>query len=145
MVSTSVLCESGNSQRPLDDDHYPLPYKVEIRPTAEFSYEGALNKLLNLPSFAKSKDTVQLMVPGETSTYSEDFRPEELGLTNRRGKILQLSAWLDLDNKASLGCAGAILCYLQRRRSARPLLDDPDSNLAFRIAGLEMFSLRGSM
>lgn len=145
MVSANILPWFENPQRPPDDDYHPLPYEIEVRPTAEFSYEGALNKLLSLPSFAENEDTVQFLVPSETSTCDEDLRPEELGLTNRRGKLLQLSAWLDLDNRLSIGCAGAVICYLQRRRSAQYLPDDPDANLAFRIARLEMFNLRGSM
>ena len=77
--------------------------------------------------------------------YEEDLEPEELGLTKRRGKLMQISAWLDVDNKVSIGCAGAIISYLQRRRSTAYLPGDADGNQAFRVARLETFTLRGTM
>ncbi|KAJ9602597.1 hypothetical protein H2200_012790 [Cladophialophora chaetospira] len=125
-----------------DDQHQPLPYQVEIRPSPEFSYDGALNKLIGLCTFAE--DT-ELLIPGDSMMYEEDLQPEELGLTKRRGKLAQIAAWLDLDNKVSIGCAGAIISYLQRRRSTAYLPGDPDANHAFRVAQLEMFTLKGTM
>lgn len=76
--------------------------------------------------------------------YDEELQPEEIGLTKRRGKLLQISSWLNLENKVSIGCAGAVIQCLHRR-SAVHLHDDPDDNLAFRVAHLEMFTLRGTM
>ncbi|EXJ86901.1 hypothetical protein A1O3_03855 [Capronia epimyces CBS 606.96] len=128
-----------------DDDHHPLPYETEIRPPHEFSYEGALNKLINLPTLDGNEHASELFVPGEPVTFDEDFQPEELGLTKRRGKLLQISSWLDLNNKVSIGCAGAIIGYLQRKRSARYQPRDPAANSVFRVVKLEMFNLRGTM
>ncbi len=103
-----------------------------------------MNKLVGLCSFAED-GTTQLLIPGESMMYEEDLQPEELGLTKRRGRMMQISAWLDLDNKVSIGCAGAIVSYLQRRRSTAYLPRDPDANQAFRVAKLEMFTLKGTM
>ncbi|OAP65085.1 hypothetical protein AYL99_01057 [Fonsecaea erecta] len=127
-----------------DGDRQPLPYQIEIRPTPEFNYEDALNKLVGLCSFADNPST-QFLVPGDSVVYDERLPPEELGLTKRRGKLMQISSWLDLDNRISIGCAGAIVSCLQRRRSAAYLPGDPDANHTFRIARLEMFNLRGTM
>lgn len=128
-----------------DDEHHPLPYDVELRPSPEFAYESSLNKLLYLPLAAERENTVQFLVPADSTMYDEDMPPEELGLTRQQGKLLQISTWLDLDNRISIGCAGAIICYLQRKRSAAYLPDDPSANMVFRIAQLEMFNLRGTM
>ncbi|OAL29677.1 hypothetical protein AYO22_02091 [Fonsecaea multimorphosa] len=130
-----------------DDDRQPLPYQVEIRPTPEFNYEDALNKLIGLSSFAEDTST-QFLVPGDSMGNDERLQPEELGLTKRRGTLMQIATWLDLDNRVSIGCAGAIISCLQRRRSAAYLPGDPDANhnqTTFRISRLEMFSLRGTM
>ena len=75
----------------------------------------------------------------------DELHPEDLGLTKSRGKMMQLSAYLDLDNKVSIGCAGAIISHLQRRCSTAYLPADPDANQAFRIASLGMFTLRSTM
>ena len=41
-----------------------------------------------------------------------------------------------------VGCAGALLSYLQRRRAAAYLPGDEAAHMMFRITALEMFSLR---
>ena len=68
-----------------------------------------------------------------------------MGLTSRRGRLLELSAWIDLDNVASIGCVGAVLTYLQRKRASEYLQDDADAELAYRVQTIEMFSLAGIM
>ncbi|OAG34975.1 hypothetical protein AYO21_10862 [Fonsecaea monophora] len=146
--STSDFADAGLCQTvslvDSDDDRQPLPYQIEIRPTPDFSYEDALNKLIGLCSFAENP-TTQFLVPGDSMAYDERLEPEDLGLTKRRGKMMQISSRLNLDNKISIGCAGAIISWLQRRRSAAYLPGDPDANQTFRIARLEMFSLHGTM
>ncbi|KAK5234240.1 hypothetical protein LTR47_004831 [Exophiala xenobiotica] len=81
------------------DDQQPLPYEIEVRPSAEFSYDAAVNKILSLPSSDSCVDNSQLLVPGEPIFYEEDLHHDELGLTKRRGRLLQISTWLDLDNR----------------------------------------------
>ncbi len=135
----------NNSDGNSVDDQDPLPYKTEIRPAPEFSYEGAMNKLLSLPPLAAHGNNVEFLVPTDSILYDEDLPPDELGLTNRRGKLLQISAWLDLDSKLSIGCIGAVLAHLQRKRSARYSPNDPGASQAFRVDRLEMFSIRGTM
>jgi DNA mismatch repair protein MSH5 len=128
-----------------DNEHHPLPYVVEVRPTPEFSYEGGLNKLLSLSVRLEDEGKVEFLVPGDAALFDEDISPQDLGLTRRRGKILQLSARIDLDNKVSIACAGAVIGYLQRKRSAQYLPNDPDAHTVWCIKHFEMFSLRGTM
>lgn len=116
---------------------------IDTRPGAEFSYEGALNKLVNLQSLTTTG--TEFLVPGEAMTYDEILDPDDLGLTRRQGKLLQISAWLDLECRVSIGCVGAIIAQLQRKRAAEYLQDDPDARLAYRITNIEMFSLKGTM
>jgi DNA mismatch repair protein MSH5 len=44
-----------------------------------------------------------------------------------------------------VGCAGALISYLQRRRAATYLPGDHAAHLMFRVSTLEMFSLRETM
>ncbi|KAL2437052.1 MutS protein-like protein 5 [Exophiala dermatitidis] len=128
-----------------DEDNHPLPYEIEIRPSHDFSYESALNKLINLPLFASHDHASEFFVPGEAATLEEGLQPEELGLTKRRGKLIQVSSWLDLHNRVSIGCMGAVIGYLQRRRSTQYQDDGFDTNLPWRVRRLEMFHLRDIM
>lgn len=88
---------------------------------------------------------MKFLVPGESSTYEDGQEQDEFGSTSRQGRLLRISSWIDLDNKASLGCIGAVLMYLQRRRGAEYLQDDPDAEQAHRITSMEMFSLKSTM
>ena len=121
-----------------------MPYDVELRPRPEFSYEAALTKLANLDSVL-SNVAVRFLVPGDNVNYEEDIRAHEVGLTNRQGRLLQMSAWLDLNNKVSVSCAGAIISCLQRKRASEYLQDDPATQLAYRISHVEMFTLKNTM
>lgn len=44
-----------------------------------------------------------------------------------------------------MGCAGAVLSDIQRRKAAEYLSNDPDAKFAFRIRSIEMFTLRDSL
>ena len=77
--------------------------------------------------------------------YDEDFNADEVGLTVRQGRLLQISAWLDLDNKVGVSCAGAVISYLRRKRALEYLQDDPAAQLVYRISHLEMFTFKGTM
>ena len=126
-------------------DEPPLPYQVDIRPSQEFGYEAAKTKLVNLQSVIASGDGPSFLVPGDASTYEDEQDRENFGSTNRQGKLLRLSSWIDFESRIGVGCMGAILTYLQRRRAADYLPDDPDAQWAFRVRTLEMFSLRNTM
>lgn len=115
-----------------------------MRPPPEFSYEAALTKLANLDSVL-SNAAVKFLVPGENINYEENIHADEVGLTNRQGRLLQMSAWLDLDNKVSVSCAGAVISYLQRKRASEYLQDDPAAQLAYRISHVEMFTFKDTM
>lgn len=124
------------------DMDQPLPYEMEIRPNPEFSYEGALNKLAQLTSI-KHDPKIRLLVP--TDLAEEDFQVDEFGWTDHRGRLLNLSAWLDFDSKVSISCAGAIMHNLQRKRASEFLQDDQAAQLAYRITSLGMFTCKDTM
>jgi DNA mismatch repair protein MSH5 len=118
----------------------PLPYQVDIRPSQEFSHEGAKTKLINLESIFST-----FLVPGDPTTYDDELDHDNFGSTNRQGKLLRLSSWIDFESRIGIGCMGAVLTHLQRRRAADYLPDDPDAQWAFRVRDLEMFTLQKTM
>ena len=122
-----------------------LPYQVDIRPSQDFAYEGTKTKLINLESTIARNDGTTLLVPGDAFTYDDEQDHENFGSTNRQGKLLRLASWIDLESRVSVGCVGAILTHLQRRRAADYLPDDPDAQWAFRVRSLEMFTLQNTM
>ena len=85
------------------------------------------------------------MIPGEESSYDEYGSAYETGFTKHQGKLLRLSGWIDLESQLSVGCAGAVLTYLQRRRMVQYLPGCEDANRAFRISNIQMFTLGGTM
>jgi len=123
----------------------PLPYQVDVRPSQDFSYEGAKTKLVNLASIITSNDGTKFLVPGNPSTFDDEQDHENFGSTNRQGKLLRLSSWIDFENQIGVGCMGAVLTHLQRKRAAEYLPEDPDAQWAFRVVSLGMFTLTNTM
>lgn len=103
-----------------------------------------MNKLANLGSL-RTNTTVRFLAPGDPDDLDEAFQDDEIGLSGHQGAVAQISAWLDIDSRVSIGCAGAIITFLQRKRAAEFLQDDLDAQLAYRVAYLEMFSLKQTM
>ncbi|KAI7782338.1 hypothetical protein LA080_013613 [Diaporthe eres] len=77
--------------------------------------------------------------PGDEAEGGADMNDE------RHARELQLATWINLDSRFSVGCAGAVLGDIQRRKAAEYLSHDPDAKFAFRIRSIEMFTLRDSL
>lgn len=91
---------------------------------------------------ADGKDVIQSLVPSDGLT-DEQITMENAGFTSQKEKLLRLAGHIDLENTVSLGCAGAILTYLQRRRTSEYLL-----LMAFPAVlgrSVESFTLKGTM
>lgn len=131
-----------NSLLDADPEQTPPPYEIEIRPGPEFSYEGALQKLTQLPLMAY-KPKARLLVPGET--VAEDVQIDEIGLSDHRGRLLNVSTWINIDSKVSISCAGAILRCLQRMKASEFLQDDPAAERVYCITSLSTFTCKDSM
>jgi DNA mismatch repair protein MSH5 len=115
---------------------------LEIRPSNEFSSEGGKARLadVELPS---EDGRVRFVVPGEVDPYESYEQGLEMGFTARQGKMLGLASKIDLDSEVSVGCAGAILMYLKRRRSG---VDVHNTRMTrWRISEVGMFELEGTM
>lgn len=126
-------------------DPFSLPYVLAVRPSAEFAYEAAKNKLYNLRIGAPDGPQVTFVVPGDVIAGDEDGFGGDEDYPGRQGQLLRLSGWIDLDSHLTVGCAGAVLSYIQRRRASGYLPGDPAAHAMFRVSTMQMFSLTGTM
>ena len=78
-------------------------------------------------------------------TFGDYDNGNEVGCTSRQGRLLRLSAWIDMESRLTVGCAGALLTYIGRRKAVEYLPNDTDAVGSFRISTIEMFSLKGQM
>jgi DNA mismatch repair protein MSH5 len=125
-------------------DYLALPYIIESRPSPEFSYEAGKTKLVNLNLSTDGGPEVLFITPGYDDACETYGGANEAGLTGRQGKLLRLSAWIDMESRLSVGCAGALLTYVGRRKVVEYLPNDTAAGI-FGIASVEMFSLKGMM
>lgn len=119
------------------ENQFALPYLLEVRPSPEFSYEGAKSKLVNLDLESESGPSIHFIVPGDVLADNGGARCRE--------HLLRLASWVDIESRLTVGCAGAVLSYLQRRRAAGYLPGDEAQYSLFRISSIEMFSMKGFM
>ncbi|KAK4507319.1 hypothetical protein PRZ48_001054 [Zasmidium cellare] len=123
-------------------DQTRLPYLLECRPPADFAYQAARDKLVEQRIGQQDGPAVSYVVPGEVLARDEGDEADGDGPT---GQLMRLHGWINMDSKMSIGCVGALLSYLQRRRSTRFLPFDPNAGSMFRISSIEMFSMAGTM
>jgi DNA mismatch repair protein MSH5 len=122
-----------------------LPYLLECRPNAEFGYESARNKLVNLGIGQQGGPSVTYITPGDVVHDEHVFEGDEARLVGKQGALLRLAGWINMDSRLTVGCAGAAISYLQRRRATAHFPGDRGANAMFRIDSLAMFSLKGNM
>ncbi|KAJ5634012.1 DNA mismatch repair protein MutS core [Penicillium herquei] len=121
-----------------------LPYQIDVCPTQDFSISSAQSRLVTLDVSSSHEDRIRFFVPHNGLTGSEEVNPEEMGFTLHEGRLLHISSSVDMENPATMGCIGAVLTYLQKRRATSTGLEHPDSS-GFRVRALEMFSLKDTM
>ena len=128
-----------------NSDTTRLPYLLECRPNAEFGYQASRKKLVNLRIGQHDGPRVTFVVPGDILPQAGSRVVGEDDHADRQGQILRLSGWINLDSSLTVGCAGAVLSYIQRRRATAYLPGDGEASGTFRVDTIEMFSLSESM
>jgi DNA mismatch repair protein MSH5 len=122
-----------------------LPYLLECRPNAEFGYDTSRKKLVNLRIGQRHGPRVTFVVPGDILPQTGSRVVDDYEQPDRQGQLLRLSGWINLESRLTVGCAGAVLSYIQRRRATSYLPGDGDASGMFRVGTIEMFSLSESM
>ncbi|KAI2635026.1 putative MSH5 protein [Xylaria nigripes] len=120
---------------------FPGAFILRNLNSADFRYETGKNKLLELRLGMDGPRNVLY------TSVVDDTMAEANGQSqgSRQGQLMRLAASINLDSQLTIGCAGAVLSDIQRRRTAQYLPNDPDALVAFGIRSIEMFSLFNSM
>lgn len=136
-------------------------YILRTLNSSDFDRECARQKLSKLDIEQLNRQSMHYA----TVADEEGDVLDELGGGSLQGQMLRLGASINTDsyltvrnpaeathasnrlltNISQMGCAGAILSDLQRRRSLQFLPDDPEASCAFRVRKVEIFSLFNSM
>ncbi|KAH8735372.1 muts domain V-domain-containing protein [Ilyonectria robusta] len=115
--------------------------------SSEFSLDSAFERLLNL-QVAHSHSIKAIFSGGiDGDPHNDGVRQADGGLRqeSRVFKSLRCGASINLGSHVSVGCAGAVLGDLHRRRSAGFLPDGQVAGVLFRVQSVEMFSLSAYM
>jgi len=107
------------------------PYQALMRVASEFTYEHGRRKLAAL-RFGEEHGP-EIIAPVDLHDVTSQGRSRE--------KLLKLSSWIDMNCKVSVGCAGAVLAYLQRRKFG----DEGSHGEELQFQCVEMFSLMDAM
>ncbi|KAL8944068.1 MAG: hypothetical protein Q9216_000659 [Gyalolechia sp. 2 TL-2023] len=129
----------------LETDTFTTSYIVEIRPSVEFGYEAGKAKLASIRLGRDVAPRVTFVTPGDSESYLEHAESNKLGYNGRQGQLLYLSSLIDLESRLTVGCAGALLTYLQRRKAVMFLPGDMEGNLGLQVCHIETFNLSGNM
>ncbi|KMP04127.1 ATP binding / damaged DNA binding [Coccidioides immitis RMSCC 3703] len=124
---------------------FRLPYHLEVRPIQEFGFESAKTKLTSLKLRQGSADIPKFLVPGNAFSHENAEDAEDVGFTSQQGELLYLAGIVDMENHVSVGCAGALIAYLQRKRSTQDFQGDSAGDQLLRIDKIEMSSLKSNM
>ncbi|KAI1273344.1 putative MSH5 protein [Xylaria sp. FL0933] len=107
--------------------------------SADFRYDTGKNKLADLHLDSDgSRSMLYTSVVDNTAL-------EDQSQGSRQCQLMRLATFINLDSQLSVGCAGAVLSDIQRRRTIQYLPNDPDAMAAFGIRSVQMFSLFNSM
>ncbi|KAL8690026.1 MAG: hypothetical protein Q9218_004440, partial [Villophora microphyllina] len=126
-------------------EDFAMPYLLEVRPSPEFGYEAGKAKLCKLRLHNDNASFAAFITPGDAESYQDYVDNSEPGYTGHQGKLLRLAGHIDLESRLTVGCAGAVVTYLQRKKAVVYLPGDAEANLAFRVSAVETFSLTGIM
>lgn len=127
-----------SSLNPDSKDEFATPYRISIRPTAEFSYGSGRDKLTAIKISEESGPVLTLQTPGDIHDLTSGQQ--------RRGNLLRLAGWINLDSRITVGCAGAVLTYLQRKASIESVhVGSGRGDEGITVAGIEMWSMSDVM
>ncbi|KAI9796475.1 MAG: MutS protein msh5 [Piccolia ochrophora] len=128
-----------------ESSHRDLPYILEIRPSAEFAFETAKEKLISLRLMTSKGKSIGVSMSDESDDIIPTGDARRTGEGGQQIQMLRLSGWVDMDSSITIGCAGAVLAYLQRRRAVEYLPGDEAAASYFPVRQLQMFSLKDTM
>jgi DNA mismatch repair protein MSH5 len=98
--------------------------------SAQFDYEAAKEALVQIDLGDSKPDPVEVR-------SLEDEPARSIG-SSAHNKLMRLAESINLDSCLSVGCAGALLTELERRRGAENPSWEEDGGVAFRVTSIKM-------
>lgn len=98
--------------------------------SAQFDYEAGKEALAKVDLESSKPDPVQVL--------SLEEEPAHCIGSSGHNKLMRLAESINLDSCLSIGCAGAVLNDLERRRSSEESLSDEGGPVLFRVMNIEM-------
>ncbi|KAH8425985.1 uncharacterized protein LDX57_003724 [Aspergillus melleus] len=102
-----------------------------------------MSKLVSLDFSSKHEERIRFLVPHAGLVDPDQMDTESLDFTLQEGRLLHMGGSIEMQNTVTMGCAGAILTYLQRRKAM--MSSGNGSVEIFRIVSVEMMGLKGTM
>lgn len=121
-----------------------LPYQLELRPNAEFAYESGIDKLANLDLEYEDDPAMTLCSQSDIQHVTGNGQDIE-DPARRSHRLLKLSSRVNLESRLAVGCAGAVLSFLARKRSALYLPGNAVGDSSLQVASVATFTLREHM
>lgn len=91
-------------------DYMGLPYLLDVRPTGEFSYDAARNKLMQLNIGADNGTRLFFIVPGDTTYHEEHDENGETLSGTLQGNLLRLQGWIHLESRVTVRTSKSFAC-----------------------------------
>lgn len=123
------------------DGTLKLAYVIEYRPMTEFSYDFGEKRLVSLDPNISGGWTASFAIPGQNERFDDCADGETLGFTEGQGKLVKVSAAVDMQSRLTVGCAGAVLAYIGRHSPGNRMPGGEGSKLSCGIKSIRMFNL----
>jgi DNA mismatch repair protein MSH5 len=78
-------------------------FVLDSRPSVEFQFDAAKNKLINLDIALEHGPDIMFTTPGDDFINNDAYRQghNDSGV-GRKGKLMRLAGWLDLDSRLTV-------------------------------------------
>lgn len=129
---TLVELLERDAQRLDDDSSSPEKrgYILRRLVSAEFDYESGRDILANLDLEPRPPNPVEVL-PVEDDPMNSFY-------SSNHGKLVRLAQDINLDSHLSIGCAGAVLGDIERRRVAEASYPDADDRGPFQVLSVKV-------
>ena len=121
-----------------------LPYELEYRQSADFSYVNAKRRLVDL-NITFSSERFAFITPQENEACEIQDVEEDHIYAPRQGRLLEVASAIDIESRLSVGCAGAVIAYISRRNAIHQLPSEAVSDPMYRISNMRMFPVKNMM
>ncbi|KAK8126143.1 p-loop containing nucleoside triphosphate hydrolase [Apiospora kogelbergensis] len=117
-------------------------YILRTLKSVDFRYDAGVDKLLGVQSQVADFQNMRYDLADAGRLYQDDVGDQHEYSQEVR---MRLGTIINLESRLAIGCAGAVLGDLRRRRTTQYLPNDPDALVAFSVKSIAMFTLFDSM